>query len=212
MYNLSSFAEDRIDVLHSFIRQHPLAAIVSCGRDGPEATHVPVILHADMGPKGVLRCHIARANRQWETVQSSPAVLAIVRGPEHYITPNWYPSKREHGKVVPTWNYIAVHVRGRAKLFDDRDELLRHLRALTDQSERALHSGWSIDDVPKEYLETLSKAIVGIEVAIENIEGKWKVSQNRPECDRQGVVAGLDVIHSPSSVEMARLVEERGRK
>jgi transcriptional regulator len=212
MYNPSHFAEERTEVLHSFIRQHPFAAIVSCGRDGPEATHVPLVLHPDTGPKGVLRCHMARANRQWETVQSSPAVLAIVLGPEHYITPSWYPSKREHGKVVPTWNYVAVHVRGRARLFEDRDALLSHLRTLTEQSEHALDTPWSIDDAPQEYLEAMSKAIIGIEIAIESMEGKWKVSQNRPEADRRGVVAGLDSINSPGSIEMARLVEERGGK
>lgn len=212
MYNPPAFAEDRTEILHSFIRQHPFAALVSCGTNGPEATHVPVVLHADIGPKGILRCHIARANRHWESLRSSPAVLVIVPGPEHYITPSWYPSKREHGKVVPTWNYVAVHVRGRAELFEDRQDLLNHLRALTDQRERALGSDWSIDDAPAGFIEATSKAIVGIEIAIEDIEGKWKVSQNRPEADRQGVVAGLEGIGSSESLEMARIVEERRRK
>jgi transcriptional regulator len=212
MYNPSEFAEDRTEILHAFIRQHPFAAIVSCGAEGLEATHVPVVLHADIGPKGALRCHIARANRHWESLRTSPAVLVIVPGPEHYITPSWYPSKQEHGKVVPTWNYVAVHVRGQAKLFEDQQDLLNHLRTLTDQRERALGSHWSIDDAPDGFIQATSKAIVGIEVAIESIEGKWKVNQNRPEADRQGVVAGLEGNGSAESIEMARIVEERRRK
>jgi transcriptional regulator len=212
MYNPSTFAEDRSEILHEFIRQHPFAAVVSCGTDGPEATHVPLVLHADVGARGVLRCHIARANRHWESLRSSPAVLVIVPGPQHYITPAWYPSKREHGKVVPTWNYVAVHIRGRATLFEDQQNLLNHLRALTEQRERALGSGWSIDDAPDGFIEATSKAIVGIEIAIESIEGKWKASQNRPEADRQGVIEGLEKIDSSESCEMARIVEERRRK
>lgn len=211
MYNPSPFAEDRTDVLHAFIRQYPLAAIVSCGPDGPVATHVPVVLHGNAGANGVLRCHFARANRQWETIQSSPAILAIMQGPEHYITPDWYRSKRDHGKVVPTWNYVAVHVRGKAKLFESQDELQQHLRALTDQNEITRETPWSIDDAPKPYIDALSRAIVGIEIEISGIEGKWKISQNRPETDRKGVVAGLDLVGSPSSIEMARLIEERHR-
>ena len=209
MYTPSHFVEERMDVMHAFIRQHPLATIVSCGPDGPEATHVPVVLQSGAGSQGVLRCHFARANRHWETVRSSPAILAILQGPEHYITPAWYPSKREHGKVVPTWNYVTVHVRGQAKIFDEADELVSHLRALTEQSEQGRDAPWSIDDAPKSYLESLCKAIVGIEIEIRSIEGKWKVSQNRPEADRRGVIAGLDSAGSSSSIEMARLVEER---
>jgi transcriptional regulator len=209
MYNPSPFAEDRIEVLHAFIRQYPLAAIVSSGLDGPEATHVPVVLHENIGANGALRCHFARANRQWETIQSSPTILAIMQGPEHYISPDWYPSKRDHGMVVPTWNYVAVHVRGKAKLFESPDELQHHLRALTDQNEITRETPWSIDDAPKSYIDALTRAVVGIEIEISAIEGKWKISQNRPEPDRKGVVAGLDSVGSPSSIEMKRLIEER---
>ncbi len=204
MYNPSPFAEHRVDVLHAFIRQYPFAAIVSCGDDGPEATHVPVVLHEDVGPKGVLRCHFARANRHWETMRSMPAVLVILQGPDQYITPDWYPSKREHGKVVPTWNYVAVHVRGKARIVEGREELEQHLRTLTEQHESARETPWSIDDAPKDYIEALSRGIVGIEIEIVEIEGKWKVSQNRPETDRKGVVAGLEAAGTPSSLTMSR--------
>jgi len=212
MYNPSLFVEDRIDVLHSFIRQHPLAAIVTASSDGPEATHVPVILHPEIGPKGLLRCHFARANSHWNTVESSSGVLAIFQGPEHYITPSWYPSKQEHGRVVPTWNYAVVHVRGRAKMFEEQSQILEHLRALTDQNERAFETPWSVDDAPKAYLEGLSRQIVGVEISIETIEGKCKLSQNRSESDRQGVVAGLTAMNSPASLEMAQLVTRQGLK
>ncbi len=212
MYNPPLFAEDRAEVLHAFIRQYPLAAIVTCGPEGPEATHVPVVVHEDVGVNGVIRCHFARANRHWETLQSAPEVLVILQGPNHYITPDWYPSKRESGKVVPTWNYVAVHVRGRARIVESQEELQQHLRALTDQHEAGRATPWSIDDAPKEYIDALSRAIVGIEIEILAIEGKWKVSQNRPEADRTGVVAGLEALGDPDSLTMARLVESGREK
>lgn len=212
MYNPSSFVEDRIDVLHSFIRHHPLATIVTCSSEGPEATHVPVVLHSDIGPKGVLRCHFARANRHWKGIESSSAVLAIFQGPQHYITPSWYPSKQEHGKAVPTWNYVAVHIRGRAKLLEDQNALIDHLHSLTNQQEHGFEKPWSVYDAPKDYVEALSKAIVGIEISIDTIEGKCKLSQNRPESDRQGVVSGLKAINSPASLQMAELVARGGLK
>lgn len=208
MYTPSQFVEERIDVLHSFIWQNPLAAIVTSGSQGPEATHVPVVLHPDQGSNGVLRCHFARANPHWKSMESSRSVLAIFLGPEHYITPSWYPSKQEHGKVVPTWNYVAVHVRGHARLFENA-ELIQHLHSLTNQNEQAIENGWSVDDAPQEYIEGLSRAIIGVEIAIDSIEGKCKLSQNRSRADREGVVAGLRAIGSPESVKMAELIAER---
>jgi transcriptional regulator len=208
MYTPALFAEERIDVLHSFIRQHPQAVIVTCGAQGLEATHVPVVLHADEGSKGVLRCHFARANPQWKCVETSPSILAIFQGPEHYISPSWYPSKQEHGKVVPTWNYVAVHVRGQARLFENR-ELMEHLHALTNQNEQPFEERWSVDDAPKDYIEGMSRAIVGIEIAIDVIEGKCKLSQNRSQADREGVIAGLRAIGSPEAIKMAELVAEQ---
>jgi transcriptional regulator len=212
MYNPTSFVEDRVDLLHSFIRQNPLATVVTCGSSGPEASHVPVVFHTCDESKGLLRFHLARANDQWKNLQLSPIVLAIFRGVDHYVTPSWYPSKQKHGKVVPTWNYVAVHVRGRAKTFESGDELLQHLHTLTDQNEHALGTQWSVSDAPKDYVEGLSKAIIGIEVSIDTIEGKAKVSQNRSEDDREGVVAGLKLINSDKSTDMAQLVAQRGLK
>jgi len=206
MYNPAPFAEDHIGILHAFIRQHPLAALITNGPDGPEAAHVPVVLHAE---ESVLRCHLARGNPQWKTIQSSAPVLAVFQGPEHYISPSWYPSKAEHGKVAPTWNYVAVHVRGRGRIFEDRDSLLNHLRALTGENENTFETPWSIDDAPADYIEGLSRGIVGVEISIEAIEGKWKASQNRPRRDREGVVEGLNALGSSRSLQMARIVKER---
>jgi transcriptional regulator len=209
MYNPAPFAESRIDVLHAFIRQHPLAALVTYDSGGLEATHVPMFLDSQPEPRGLLRCHLARANPQWRILESSPSVLAIFRGAQHYITPSWYATKREHGKVVPTWNYVAVHVWGKAKLFEEQADLLRHLKELTDRNESAFAQPWSVDDAPKDYIDALSTAIVGVEISIERIEGKWKASQNRPPADRRGVIEGLEALHSPQSLEMAAIVRER---
>lgn len=212
MYNPTVFAETRVEELHAFIRQHPLAAIVTCGSEGPEATHVPVVLHPELGTSGVLRCHLARANNHWKSLGSGCPVLAIFQGPEHYISPSWYPSKQEHGKVVPTWNYTAVHVRGRARTFEDSAQLLQHLKTLTDQNERALKTPWAVDDAPADYINSLAKTIIGIEIFIVAVEGKWKVSQNRPSGDREGVINGLRELNSPKSLEMAELVKQRDGK
>ena len=209
MYNPAPFAEERAELLHDLICRHPFATLISCGPNGPEATHVPMVLHAGVGPQGALRCHVARANPHWKTLETAGSVLSIFLGPQQYITPNWYPSKLEHGKVVPTWNYLAVHVRGGAKLFEEQAQLREHLQALTAQSEAAFENPWSVNDAPLEYINALSKGIVGIEISIESIEGKWKVSQNRPEADRGGVAAGLTLLNSPASLEMADLVKQR---
>ena len=209
MYNPAQFAENRIELLHLFIRQNPLAVLVSHDSTGLEATHVPVVLDAQPEPHGLLRCHLARANPQWRMLVSSPSVLVIFRGAHHYITPSWYATTKEHGKVVPTWNYVAVHVYGRAKLIEEQADLLRHLRELTDQSEAAFAQPWSVDDAPKDYIHALSTAIVGVEISIVRIEGKWKASQNRPIADRQGVIDGLETLGSPQSLEMAEIVKER---
>jgi transcriptional regulator len=190
VYIPAAFAEDRIEVLHAFLRQQSFATLVTNGADGPEATHVPTIFHAEVGRKGVIRCHVARANRHWESFDGA-SVLAIFHGPEHYISPSWYPSKEEHGKVVPTWNYAAVHVRGRGRLFRETRELVEHVSELTASQEKNFEKPWSVSDAPLDYIENLTRAIVGVEIAIESIEGKWKMSQNRPEADRRGAVAAL---------------------
>ena len=194
------------------IRRNPLAILVTAPAEGfgdLEASHVPVVLHSDIGDKGTLRFHLARANPQWKAIENGVSLLTIFSGPGHYITPSWYATKRETGKVVPTWNYVAVHVRGSAGLFTGTEELLRHVEALTAFHESGFAEPWAVRDAPPGYVQGMTKAIVGIEVAITTIEGKWKVSQNRPDSDRQGVVAGLTGLNTPASLAMAALVDER---
>jgi transcriptional regulator len=209
MYTPTLFAETRLDVLHEFMRQHPLAVLVTGGPDGLEATHVPMVLHPEIGSRGVLRCHVARANPQWKTIGPQTPVLVIFSGPEHYVTPSWYPSKKEHGRVVPTWNYVAVHASGHAKLFEEEKVLLEHLNALTGQSEARFEEPWAVSDAPAEFVKGMAKAIVGIEITIKRLEGKWKANQNRSRADRQGVIAGLEELHTPQSLEMAGIVKLR---
>lgn len=209
MYTPTLFAETRLDVLHEFMRQHPLAVLVTNGPDGLEATHVPMVLHPESGSRGVLRCHVARANPQWKSIGPQTPVLVIFSGPEHYITPSWYPTKKEHGRVVPTWNYVAVHASGHAKPFEEEKTLLEHLNTLTRQSEARAETPWAVSDAPEEFVKGMAKAIVGIEITIDRLEGKWKASQNRPRADRQGIIAGLEELHTPQSLEMAEIVKLR---
>jgi transcriptional regulator len=189
MYNPAPFAEHRVEAMHEFMRRYPLATVVSSGAsDGIQASHVPVLLDSE---KGFLRCHMARANGHQEALRKSASVLVIFQNPGNYISPSWYPSKAEHGRVVPTWNYLAVHVRGRARIFEDSAQVIEHVRALTSAHEAGFETPWSVDDAPADYIQALSRKIVGVEISVDAIEGKWKVSQNRGEADRDGVVEGL---------------------
>ncbi len=212
MYNPGHFVEDRPEVLHTFLQQHPLSLLILCGPDGPEATHVPMVLHPEAGSHGVLRCHLARVNPLWKQIAAETALLAVFSGPEHYITPVWYPSTREHGKVVPTWNYLSVQVRGTGRIMHDPAELLAHLREITNRNEEGFDERWSVDDAPQDYIAKLTEAIVGIEITVTSIEGKWKASQNRTRSDREGVVTGLTNLSTPASIEMAGIVKEAGKR
>jgi len=207
MYNPASFAETRVEILHQFIRANPLGTLITSVPEGPEATHLPFFLDA---PAGLLRCHMARANPQWQHLQSGGRALVTFVGANHYITPSWYPSKREHAKVVPTWNYIAIHATGTALLFADTPGLVRHLNELTDFQELGFSQRWSVADAPPKYVEGLTNAIVGVEISVDRLEGKWKLSQNRSAEDQQGVIAGLEAIGSPAGQEMATLVKRQG--
>lgn len=205
MYTPAPFAETQTDVLYEFVRQHPLGVLISHSEPaGLMASHIPMLADSSTG---ILRCHMARANRQWESLDRAE-VLVVFTGPEHYISPSWYPSKQEHGKVVPTWNYAAVHVSGRASIFEG-EALHPHLRQLTLAHESTHGLAWSVDDAPGSYIEGLTKAIVGIEIRVERIEGKWKMSQNRPAADQRGVVEGLQRLGTPASIEVAGAVRDR---
>ncbi len=206
MYQPPHHREDRLEVQHALIRAHPLGALVTFGAGGLTANLVPFILDAAASPLGTLKAHIARANPQWRDFDPAVEALVIFHGVESYITPSWYPAKREHGKVVPTWNYASVQARGTMRAIEDRDWLAAQIAALTAENEGARKEPWSVSDAPDAFVAAQMKGIVGLEIPISHIEGKWKVSQNRPAADREGVIAGLLEAGEADCDAMAELV------
>jgi transcriptional regulator len=209
MYLPAAFREDRLEVQHQLIRSHPLGLIVSHGPGGLLANSVPFLVYADEGEKGTLRAHVARANSQWGELQAAGECLVVFQGEQEYITPTWLETKKETHQVVPTWNYVTVHARGVARVIEDPAWLFRQLQDLTHSQERSRLMPWKVTDAPESYVQTQMKAIVGIEIPIDRIEGKWKASQNRNESDRAGIVAGLQS-QGGTSAQMAAIVAERG--
>jgi transcriptional regulator len=198
--------EIRIEVIDGLIRSHPLGTLVTMGSSGLFATHLPMILYRD-GEHAILRGHMARANRQWSEFSAEIEALAIFSGPEHYITPNWYPEKAATGKVVPTWNYAVVHAYGPMRVIEDPAWLLAHLNSLTDTHEATSPAPWKVSDAPPGYVEAIAKGIVGVELPITRLEAKWKVSQNQNEPTRASVAQGLQALGTESSLAMRDLVE-----
>ncbi|MCC7410080.1 MAG: FMN-binding negative transcriptional regulator [Gammaproteobacteria bacterium] len=191
MHIPTDFEESRLPVLRALIDAQPLGALVSSGPNGLEANHVPFLVDPDPVPFGTLYGHVARANPIGRPGAVSGEVLVIFQGPEHYVSPGWYPSKRETGRVVPTWNYAVVHARGVLRLIEDAGWLRHCVTRLTDRHESGRAQPWQVTDAPAEFVERMLAAIVGIEIAITALSGKWKMSQNRPRADRVGVAAGL---------------------
>jgi transcriptional regulator len=208
MYQPDHFRIDDVPRLHALMRQRPFAALVSGGATGLYATHLPTVLRDD-GPFGTVECHLARANPHWKQLAKGEEALMIFQGPEGYITPNWYVSKAEHGKVVPTWNYAVVHAYGRPEVVSDKDWLRCHVTALTAQQEAHEARPWALSDAPEGYVEVMLRGIVGFRFAITRLEGKWKMSQNREPKDRAGVVQGLGVRRRGDDLEVAALVAGR---
>jgi len=191
MYEPPHFKEGRTEVLHAAIRQARLATLVTMTTTGLEATHLPMLVDAAPAPHGTLIGHVARANPQWKTSSAEVEGLAIFQGPQAYITPSWYATKRETGKVVPTWNYVAIHAYGRLRFIEDADELLGIVTRLTDTHEKTRATPWAVSDAPPDFVRAQLKGIVGVEMTITKLQGKWKMSQNRNTQDRQGVAEGL---------------------
>ncbi len=186
------------------------ARSITYGANGLSANLIPFVLDAAASPNGTLRGHVARANPQWRDFDPAVEALVVFQGVERYITPSWYAAKREHGKVVPTWNYATVQARGPMRAIEDRDWLAAQIAALTAQSESGRAEPWSVSDAPEAFVAAQMKGIVGIEIPIASIEGKWKVSQNRPEADRDGVIAGLREAGEADADAMAELVSRFG--
>jgi transcriptional regulator len=210
MYQPPHFRENRLDIQHGLIAAHPLGLLVTSGSTGLLANPVPFVLDASASPLGTLKAHLARANAQWRAFDPDQEALVVFQGPEAYITPYWYEAKREHGKVVPTWNYAMVQAYGRMRIMDDPEWLLRQISALTARQESARPEPWAVGDAPASFVAAQIKGIVGIEIEIARIEGKWKVSQNRSEADRRGVAAGLRQAEDDASRDMADLVDVWG--
>jgi transcriptional regulator len=208
MYLPSLFREDRLEVQHAFIRSHPLGLLISHASTGLLANLLPFVLRPGDSERGVLQAHMARANPQWRELDGQ-AVLIVFRGPDAYVSPSLYQTKQETGKVVPTWNYAMVQARGTVRLRDQVEWLTPQLQALTTARESTRPKPWAITDAPADYIEAQKKAIVGIEIEIAALEGKWKVSQNQPEANRRSVVAGLS--QDESTREMAELVRTYGK-
>lgn len=209
MYQPAAFSEDRLEVLHDLIRTHPLGLLVSAGAQGLIADSIPFLMYADEGEFGTLRGHLARANPHGPALRDVDDCLIAFTGPQGYITPSWYAAKAEHGKVVPTWNYAAVHVWGKPRVIDDAAWLRRLVGDLTNSQERRLRAPWAVEDAPEDFISGMLRAIVGVEIPIRRIEGKFKMSQNRAMPDRVGVVNGLRAL-GPDSEALAALVAQRG--
>jgi transcriptional regulator len=190
MYNPPHFKEDRVPVMHAAIRAVGLATLVTTGPDGLVASHIPLLLDPEPAPYGTLHGHLARGNPQGRQEEDSEA-LAIFLGPDAYITPSYYATKRETGKVVPTWNYVAIHAYGKLAFFDDAERLLALVTRLTRRHEAGRAAPWKVSDAPADYLRGQLKGIIGFAMPIARLEGKWKMSQNRPAEDRAGVADGL---------------------
>jgi transcriptional regulator len=210
MYNPPAFREDRPEVLRQIMHAARLALLVSAAPDGgaPEATHLPLVLEEGEGPHGTLYGHVARANPHWRGLAAAGAARAIFPGPEAYVSPSLYASKAEHGRVVPTWNYVAVHAIGPVEVIEDADRLLALVSRLTDRHEAPRAAPWTVSDAPEPFVAAQLKGIVGIVLRIGTLIGKRKLSQNRSEADRAGVEAGLAASAEPADRAVADAMRE----
>jgi transcriptional regulator len=208
MYLPKHFEETRVEVLHGLIRAYPFGTLVTLTAGGLDANHIPFEVHPDPRPFGTLRGHVARGNPVWREISPGAEALVIFQGPDTYISPSWYPTERETGKVVPTWNYAVVHAHGVPRFIDDRAWLRAFVEQLTDRHEARRREPWKVTDAPADYIDKQVGAIIGLEIPITRLIGKWKVSPNRPPHDRAGVVEGLIRDAQPSAGMMADLVRQ----
>lgn len=201
------FKEEDKATLQQYIRDYAFGLLVVADGDGVEANHIPFHLSSgESGSLGYLQCHLARSNPVWQRLQDGARVLVVFQGPNAYISPSWYPTKTETGKVVPTWNYLAVHAQGVARVIQDPQWLMGHLHQLTDQHESLMSDPWSVNDAPTDFTGRLVQAIVGIEIRIDALTGKLKASQNQPLQNRAGVKAGLEAEDTENGRAMSELI------
>lgn len=210
MYEPPLHRNEDLPALHALIRERVFGLLISDGAEGLTANSVPFVLDAGASRLGTLKVHLARANPQWRDLEASRDALIVFQGHDHYITPSWYATKRETGKVVPTWNYTMVQARGRAKVMDDA-WLGQQIEELTQTLEQRRGAPWAVGDAPADFIAMQRRAIVGVEIEILDIRGKWKTSQNRNAADRKGVVAGLEAIGDENARAMAGIMRATGR-
>ena len=208
MYQPPHFRVEDLETQHALIRAHPLALVITHGGAGLTANPVPVHLDSAASQKGTIRLHMARANTQWQEIRDEADLLLVFQGIDTYVTPSFYETKRQTGKVVPTWNYAVVQVRGRATVREDHNWLRAQIEALTEGHETPRPTPWAVGDAPEDFIAQQIRAIVGVEIEITEITGKWKVSQNRNAADRQGVAAGYE---AEGRSDMAALVRGFGK-
>ena len=211
MYLPKLHEERDLATLHALVRAHPLGTWATQAAEGILMNHIPFLLHPTRGEFGTLECHVARANPVWKSFSTRTESVIAFQGPETYISPSWYASKALHGKVVPTWNYAVVHVHGIPTLLEE-SRLLQQLEQLTLEHESDRPLPWKVTDAPAEFIRHMSQQIVGIEIPVTRIIGKWKVSQNRSADDRRGVVAGLEQNADEASAAMAQLIVQAVRE
>jgi transcriptional regulator len=209
MYVPAHFNEQRVELIHQLIRERPLGTLVTLDAGGLSANHIPFEIAAEPAPFGTLRGHVARANPVWCDFSPSVQALVIFHGAQTYISPSWYPTKRTSGEVVPTYNYVIVHGYGAIKVIHDREWLRGLVTRLTNRFEGGRAAPWHVTDAPAAFIDKQLAAIVGIEITLTQLIGKWKVSQNRPDMDRAGVVEGLSEGADADSAEIARWVKEK---
>jgi len=206
MYTPKHFEESRAEVLQHLVRSHPLCTLVTLSDEGLVANYVPMLLQAGNDAPGVLVGHVARANPVWRATNLEVPVLALFQGPQHYISPSLYATKAEHGKVVPTWNYAVVQARGRLVVHDDAGWVRQQVTELTQQQESSRPQPWAVSDAPRDYTDAMVNAIVGIEIVLTELRGKWKVSQNQVPENQRSVVQGLQHGNADDQ-DMAALVQ-----
>jgi transcriptional regulator len=210
LYEPPLHRNENLPELHALIKERVFGLLISNGAEGLVASSVPFVLDTAASRLGTLKVHLARANTQWRDLEAQPDALVVFQGRDHYITPSWYATKQETGKVVPTWNYTMVQAKGRAKVMDDAS-LSRQIEELTRTLEQRREQPWAVGDAPPDFVAMQRRAIVGLEIEILDIRGKWKTSQNRNAADRAGVISGLDALGDEDSRAMAEIVRETSR-
>jgi transcriptional regulator len=212
MYVQPIFEEQRSETLFGLIAANPLGAIVTTRGDGIEVDHLPFSVHPEIGTQGTLRCHSARGNPIWNALLDNGNVTVVFQSPNAYISPTWMPGRKRHGKVAPSWNYAAVHVYGQARIVQDHDWLKQHLHDLSAPQEVKRDDAWSLAEAPPEFVNGLLDYIVGIEITVERLVGKWFVGQQRSPSDREGVITGLLAEKTDAATAVAEMMKSRAPK